>query len=398
MKTYARPLILLLAAGSFVASLLALYVHYQFYADPAYTSFCDVSETVSCEAVLQSRYASIGGIPVAAGGAIWAALVLLLAWRGMGAPSEGSAAAAGYIFVLSTVGLVPVLYLGYASFFVLQKMCLLCVSMYGSVAGIFVVSGAAAPLSVAALPGRAARDLRALMGSPAAVTIAAIWLVGSVSLVAFFPRAQPPAPGVAAAPAAPAETLSGQELAAFETWLDAQPRETLPIARDNAAVLVVKFNDYQCPACRQTHLEYQWIVEKYRTAAPGRVKFVTLDFPLEAECNLGSVHPAACEAAAAVRLAREKNRGEAMEEWLFQNQSTLTRETVKQGLRDVANVTDFDARYPAVLEQVRADAKLGRDLDINGTPTFFINGIKFNASLRPIYFDAAIAHELEKAQ
>lgn len=399
MKTYARPLILALAGLGLVASVLSLYVHYQLYADPSYTSFCDVSETVSCEAVLQSRYASISGVPVAAGGAIWAALVLLLAWRGMGAPkSDTSAATAGYIFVLSTIGLAAVLYLGYASFFVLQKMCLLCVTMYVSVIGIFLVSGAAASVSLSTLPGRAARDLRGLMSKPVAATIAAVWLVGSVSLVAFFPRGQAPSPEVAEAPPAPTESLQSDELAQFEKWLDAQPRVQLPVPSDGAQVVVVKFNDYQCPACRQTYLEYKWIVEKYRASSQGRVKFVNVDFPLEAECNLGSVHPSACEAAAAVRMARAKNRAEAMEEWLFQNQATMTPDTVKQGLRQVADVTDFDAQYPKTLELVRADAKLGRDLDITGTPTFFINGIRFSTSLRPIYFDAAIAYELKRTQ
>ena len=152
MKTYARPLLVLLAAAALIASVLSLYVHYQLYNDPSYTSFCDVTETVSCEAVLQSRYATMFGVPVAAGGTIWAALVLLLAWRGMAgdagskARDEG-AAVAGYIFLLATVGLSAVLYLGYASFFVLQKACPLCMTMYVSVIGIFIVSGAAASVS-----------------------------------------------------------------------------------------------------------------------------------------------------------------------------------------------------------------------------------------------------------
>src|SRR3954465_6448753 len=123
MKTYARPLILVLAALALAASVASLYVDYHLKFDPNYTSFCDVSETVSCEAVLQSRYATMFGVPVAAGGAIWSALVLLLAWRGMGGPPEESGAVAGYIFILATVGLSAVLYLGYASFFVLQKAC-----------------------------------------------------------------------------------------------------------------------------------------------------------------------------------------------------------------------------------------------------------------------------------
>jgi uncharacterized membrane protein/protein-disulfide isomerase len=403
MKTYARPLILVLAAVALAASVASLYVHYQLYRDPSYTSFCDVSATVSCEAVLQSRYATMFGVPVAAGGTIWSALVLLLAWRGMGrtAPAESSATVAGYIFVLATLGLSAVLYLGYASFFVLEKACPLCMTMYVAVIGIFLISGAAASVALTALPARAGRDLRALARNPAAATIAAIWLVGSVSLIAFFPRGdvQTTEGGETAllAPAAPAEALQGDELVQFETWLDAQPRVELPVPRDGAQVLIVKFNDYQCPACRQTYLEYKWIVDKYKKMAPDKVKFATVDFPLESECGVGAIHPSACEAAVAVRLARARNKAEQMEEWLFANQSGITPDKVKQGVREVAQVTDFDAQYPKILEQVRADSKLGQQLGIEGTPTFFINGLKINASLRPIYFDAAIAHELKKA-
>jgi protein-disulfide isomerase len=123
-----------------------------------------------------------------------------------------------------------------------------------------------------------------------------------------------------------------------------------------------------------------------------------VDYPLDTECNTGGIHPAACEAAVAVRLARARNRHREMEEWLFDNQPTLTRETVKQALAEVAQVTDFDERYNATLQDVRADAQLGNKLQINGTPTFFINGIRIGSTLRPSYFDAAIAYELKRTQ
>ena len=57
MKTHARTLIVafgLLALGASVAS---LYVHYQILADPSYTSFCEISETVSCGSVARSGLA-----------------------------------------------------------------------------------------------------------------------------------------------------------------------------------------------------------------------------------------------------------------------------------------------------------------------------------------------------
>ena len=68
MSKYGRPALLVLAAVAFAASVASLYVHYQLIADPTYVSFCDVSETVSCEAVYKSAYGTVFGVPVAAGG------------------------------------------------------------------------------------------------------------------------------------------------------------------------------------------------------------------------------------------------------------------------------------------------------------------------------------------
>jgi uncharacterized membrane protein len=396
MKQHARAIILVLSLVGFVSSAASLYVHYRALSDPAYTSFCDVSETVSCQALYESQYGSMFGVPVAVGGAIWSALVFLLAWQGMGAP-KAAGETAGYIFLLSTLGLAMVLYLGYASFFVIGKVCPLCMAMYVSVIGVFLASGAAASVTLSSLPSRLSRDVMSVLRNPLTATLAVLWLIGSVSLLAFFPR-ESAAPAVAATTTGtavlPTETLSGTALQQFEQWIAAQPRMDIPISANGADVLVIKFNDYQCPSCKQAYLEYKGIIAKYEAQAGSRVRFVTMDFPLEAECNLASLHPAACEASAAVRMARARNRGAEMEEWLFANQETMTPQSVKDGLRQVAQVTDFDAQYPAILEQVKADAKLGRELGVSGTPAFFVNGIRIQGGLRPVYFDALIAYEL----
>src|SRR5688572_30435231 len=212
MKTHARTLILLLAGIALIASAASLYVHYRLIADPTYTSFCDVSETVSCEAVMTSRFGYVFGIPVAAGGAIWSALVLLLAAVGMRpAPgqSEGAGRVAGYIFLLSTLGLAAVLYLGYASFFVLRQMCPLCLTMYVAVVGLFIVSGGAAS-GLTAIPGRVGDDLRSATANPLAATLGVVWVVTALALVAFFPREAEVA-DVASAPVAPPTELLGAD-------------------------------------------------------------------------------------------------------------------------------------------------------------------------------------------
>jgi protein-disulfide isomerase len=179
----------------------------------------------------------------------------------------------------------------------------------------------------------------------------------------------------------------------------ALPRVKLDVPAQDAAVLVVKFNDYQCPPCRLTFVEYAPIFARYETEQPGAVRLVLKDFPLESECNAGvssDLHPAGCEAAVAVRLARERGMGEALERWLFANQAALTPELVERGVREVAGVTNFRERYEEILKGVKADIADGRGLGVQATPTFFINGAMIRGGIPAEFFDRVIAYELQR--
>ena len=154
-------------------------------------------------------------------------------------------------------------------------------------------------------------------------------------------------------------------------------------------MLVVKFNDYQCPPCRADYVYTRASSRRYEQSQPGAVRLVLKDFPLESECNSSittDLHASACEAAVAVRLAREHGRAEQLEQWIFDNQPRLTPELVREGARDVGQVTNFDARYQATLEAVKADIAYGRQLGVTATPTFFINGVRISGGLPPVYF------------
>jgi protein-disulfide isomerase len=214
--------------------------------------------------------------------------------------------------------------------------------------------------------------------------------------VGLFPRESISGDTTAQVAPVPLETLDPAALAEWHTWLDSQPTQAAVLPEGDLKVRVVKFNDYQCPACRMTYLAYHDIIAKYEASHPGVFKYETRDFPLESECGFGGVHASACEAAVAVRLARGKNKGAELEAWLFNRQESMSRDMVKEGLQEIAQVTDFDEQYASTLEQVRADARLGQQLGVQGTPTFFVNGIRVG-SLRPAYFDAAIAYLLSKS-
>jgi protein-disulfide isomerase len=242
------------------------------------------------------------------------------------------------------------------------------------------------------LPKRAIQDLKVLITSPLAIALTVLWLGGSASTVAFFPRE-----AVAAAAADLPQPTSDQR-SELERFLATAERVPLVISTEGAKVVIVKFNDYQCPACGQSYLSYKPILAKYAVSHPGAVRVVMKDYPLNANCNTSVrtiLHPSACDAAVAVRLARAHNRGEQMEDWLYTHQQEMTPATVRQAAREVGNVTDFDARYQATLESVKADIALGQQLHVAQTPTFFINGIKVDGAWAPQFFDQAIAYELQ---
>ena len=409
--TRTRLWLILFSGIAFVASAAALYVHYNLITDSSYTSFCDISATINCEAVYESTYGSVWGVPVAAGGVIWSALVLLLASRGMRKGRQAGSNAAEYVFVLSVIGLAAVLYLGYASYFILNTVCLLCVATYVGVFGVFFVSAGVTTVPFGSLPGRLMKDLRSLPASPAAVSLGLVWLLASAALVGFFPNVSPTESAAASATPALEGSESGEEAKAegstalsvaqradFERWLVAQPYVPIAVADEGALVVIFKFNDYMCPPCKQTFLDYKSVLAKFAADYPGQVKFVTRDFPLEAECNSGGVHMASCEAAAAVRMARENGTADALEDWLFDNQPAMTPDLVRQGVKQVGGVMDFDERYPSVLALVKADVQAGQALGVGQTPTFFINGRKVAGALEAEFFEAAIEYELARAQ
>jgi uncharacterized membrane protein len=367
MKAYVRPAIIVLALAAFGASVAALYVHYKLVTSPGYSSFCDISATVSCQQVLESSYGRVAGIPVAAGGAIWSALVLLLGVFGLRQPkSETASRVASYIFVLATLGLAAVFYFAYASFFVLRQACPLCMTVYVSVIGIFLVSAGAAGSGERAA-GTDWFDLAA---------VAAIRRERQSGRSGWSPRLPSSASSRARLPCRLTpirrwrrrrqRRSSPDQIAEWDKWLDAQPRAQEVLPSGPVKVLLVKFNDYQCPACRQTWAEYRGMIARYEQMYPGVFKFEYRDFPLEAECGYGGVHGAACEAAVAVRLARAKNKDVQLGEYFYEHQPEMSRDEVKQALRDIAQINDFDEQYSKVLPAVRADAELGKKLGVEG--------------------------------
>lgn len=401
-RAYTAALVCVLVG--LIASLAAAGVHYQLATTPDYASFCDVNATFNCTQAYQSEYGRLLGMPVSILGAGYFAALLALMTLG-----RRLDALASYLLAASLVGMAVVLYLAWATVFVLGTLCLLCLATYAAVVGLFFIAGAAASVPMIDVPDRLSRDLRRLVASPLALVASALVVGATVATAAFFPNDPPTASptatpaaryAAAAAQAAALPPLTDAQKDQVRAQFEQQPRMIVPADAAGASVVVIKFNDYQCPPCRQTFELYEPIWQKWEQQAPGKVKFITRDFPLEGECNASAPngqHQAACEAAAGVRMARTVGKADEFEHWLFANQPSLTPELVKAGLKEVAGIGDFDARYASVLPAVKSDTALGASLGVQSTPTFFINGVRVPGGIAPQVLDYLLEYEMSKA-
>jgi protein-disulfide isomerase len=211
---------------------------------------------------------------------------------------------------------------------------------------------------------------------------------------------------VACAPASQQvfSTPSETETTPFDTAWAAKPRLQVGVPADGAAVVIVEFIDWQCPSCEASYHAYKPVLDKYAQSLPGAIKYVVKDYPLSSRCNASvrrEVHSAACEAAAAVRMARDRGRTSELVDWLFAHRDTLSPETVKAATRSILGITDFDAEYAVKMTDIGRDVAEAAALNIQFTPTFFINGVLANDAngrwMLAADFERAIESELKRA-
>jgi protein-disulfide isomerase len=186
--------------------------------------------------------------------------------------------------------------------------------------------------------------------------------------------------------------LTPQERSQLEAWWAVQLVVDLPVTpASGTKVLIVKFSDYMCPSCKAAHDAFKPVLAKYQGQG---VEFVLKHYPLEPECNINTPtmnHYGSCEAAAAYEMAKGTPNAAKLDDWLFRNQASLTKDVVKEGAASQAGINDFDARYETALQSVKADIAQGAKLGVSSTPTIYINGRKIpGGGLPPAYYDALV--------
>ncbi|MDX6711517.1 MAG: hypothetical protein QOH96_2533 [Blastocatellia bacterium] len=136
-----------------------------------------------------------------------------------------------------------------------------------------------------------------------------------------------------------------------------------------AAVTLVEYGDFECPSCGAAYP----IVKQIQQNLGEQLCFVFRHFPLT------QIHPHAERAAEAAEAAGAQGRFWEMHDLLFENQQSLD----DRNLLRLAKALELDIERFAhelvegiYLERVREDFMSGVRSGVNGTPTFFINGVR----------------------
>jgi protein-disulfide isomerase len=169
---------------------------------------------------------------------------------------------------------------------------------------------------------------------------------------------------------------------------------TVPVSEDrdhiegpaSAAVTLVQYGDYECPYCGEAYP----IVKDVQARMRDRLRFVFRNFPISTS------HPHAEQAAEAAEAAAAQGRFWEMHDALYENQRRLR----DQDLRSYAERLELDVdRFATELAEhvhaprVHEDFMSGVRSGVNGTPTFYINGVRHNDS----YETGVLLDALERA-
>jgi protein-disulfide isomerase len=140
-----------------------------------------------------------------------------------------------------------------------------------------------------------------------------------------------------------------------------------------AKVTLVEYGDFECPHCGAAHKVLKPLVERLQR----ELLFVFRNFPLT------EIHPHALNAAIAAEAAGAQGKFWQMHDHLFEHQHALESHHLVQYAKELdLDVDRFrrDLADESYATKVRDDFRSGVRSGVNGTPTFFVNGARFDGA------------------
>ena len=142
---------------------------------------------------------------------------------------------------------------------------------------------------------------------------------------------------------------------------------------EDAPATLVEYGDYECPYCGAAYP----IIKEVQGRMGERLRFVFRNFPITTS------HPHAEQAAEAAEAAASQARFWEMHDLLYENQQALRVEDLHAHAGRLSlDVATFERELAEHVHaaRVREDFMSGVRSGVNGTPTFYVNGVRHDGS------------------
>lgn len=331
-------------------------------------SFCNIGQSFDCTAIEMSPYSEfLGGLPLSGFAIAGYLLILILSLYGFSETYRKNIRK--MLIVFSSVAVV--FSIGYLAIMlgIIGKLCLLCLSVDAINLALLVL---------AILLPKAEDQYVPSQG----LNVAQLAGAGAISLVIAFmiTKGTNPQDGMKKADL---NDIVESVLSTPVTPLEI-PTDVPTIGNPNASITIIKFSDFQCPACKMAANAIHPLLKRY----PHDIKFAFVNFPLDMGCNpqiKNKMHEFACEAATVAICANQQGKFAEAYDILFEKQKEFEAEKIADMLSGVQsldlNTLKDCMKLPSTIEKIQRDVAFSQSVKIQSTPTFFMNGKKIEGGL-----------------
>jgi protein-disulfide isomerase/uncharacterized membrane protein len=376
MKTKYYVALLALALGVIAHGYLTLHFYPLHFGLGSGPSACNLSSAFNCDTVSASKFAAIFGIPLAAFGAAFNAilfLIVLLNWLGLRGTSPESQRDPLWLALIS-VGASIIM--GLISLTQLHSYCLFCIAAYV----LSVIAFIALWLIQNPSPFQYLKsDILSWLKNQRNVLL---WLIATPALAGFIHLSMTQNYG-----AGDLDKVVQRSVMDWRTQpstdFSAAPSLTKGASPENSKMTIVEFADFRCGHCQSAAPSLAAFV----SAHPEDVRLLFYSFPLDSTCN--SAMPqgdgVSCQLAKATYCGERQQVGWQVHNHIFENQQVYARlsdaEAINNQLKGKAAALGLDwtkmescLNDPETTNAIKAQADQGIKAKVKGTPSIFVNG------------------------
>lgn len=366
-------------------------------------SFCSISKFFNCDKTNESIYSVMLGFPLASWGTLFYFLVGTLSLSRLRFKTPGRDDYAKVMFFVSVPAVLLSIYLLLVSEFIIEAMCPLCLGLYIINFSLLVLAAKEVRQSSGLVDGflrggflLVSAPIRLIVVKDSSfrrrLSLGVVLFVLECAFVAYLPRV---IFAVFFPSQAELEKMMAQK--ALPEWHNVEA-VTVPVDSSGTAyadyskgdpaapVHIVEFADFECPMCRITYPVIEEVIRQY----PGKIYFTFKHYPLDNSCNptiTHRFHDNSCYASKFTRCAGEQGKYWEALDFVFTlpaldqhgRDPAIARDAISSGVKalelDPAGMDECMAsrrQDDALLRDITDGAKV----NIEGTPTVFVNGKK----------------------